>query len=431
MPRTINSANNNNLNSVAHLSPLHPSSKLGWDVKGFTPERVQGYGVSSSGSSGDYLEWDVKGSAPGTFVLEGIVNDGTGTGIDIKVDGVKVTDFGSATISALTGIGASETVDFGDGSDGAITRSISATESDYLQCTTYTIDSAVTMTVPNNGCVILATESITINGTLTAKGKANNGAAVAATVGVKGGDGMGGGGDGGDEPGFGSAGAAGVAGILSGETYPFGQVHEFLVLKVGAGGGSSASSATRVNGAGGGGGAYAQGGAGGNAGGSSASHGGHVGGSGGGFIILIAPEINIGASGVVDCDGENGGTGGTYQGGGGGGAGGYLALYYTTLSNSGTLTANGGAGGTTSVAGGAGGTPGNPGSNGASQGGVGGGGGGGGAGGIIISTALGSTSSETFVSATFPIVTSNPTIRLETTSASVATVGPMQLRKTA
>ena len=84
-------------------------------------------------------------------------------------------------------------------------------------------------------------------------------------------------------------------------------------------------------------------------------------GSSGGIVSIFARIIVIGASGVISCNGGDGGDGGdagtgsrtgtsTYSGSGGGaggngGHGGVLVLIYNQLTNSGSITSNGGAAG--------------------------------------------------------------------------------------
>lgn len=111
--------------------------------------------------------------------------------------------------------------------------------------------------------------------------------------------------------------------------------------------------------------------------GANGGSGGGAGGSGG-FLVLSSPTITIGATGVVSSNGGSGLSGfngsnaiaGGNRGGGGGGAGGAggnggcVILIYNSLSNSGSIQANAGAGGS----GGTGGTgtgSGGAGSNGA------------------------------------------------------------------
>lgn len=82
-------------------------------------------------------------------------------------------------------------------------------------------------------------------------------------------------------------------------------------------------------------------------------------GGGGTIILIVKGNLTIGASAVISADGGDGGSGGRYtdnsgvnNGGGGGGSGGgsILVLYGGTLSNSGTIRANGGSGGAAGTA---------------------------------------------------------------------------------
>lgn len=87
-------------------------------------------------------------------------------------------------------------------------------------------------------------------------------------------------------------------------------------------------------------------------------------GGGGGNMVIAAPTITVGASGLIATDGGNGGTGaaggngagGTAAGGGGGGGGnggpgGILVLIYHVLTNGGAIHASGGAFGTAGAGG--------------------------------------------------------------------------------
>jgi len=71
-------------------------------------------------------------------------------------------------------------------------------------------------------------------------------------------------------------------------------------------------------------------------------------GTGGLLIIIVRGNLKIGPNGSIVTNGSNGGNGAGYAAGGGSG-GGVLYIYYGgTLTNTGTITSNGGAGGTSS-----------------------------------------------------------------------------------
>lgn len=123
-----------------------------------------------------------------------------------------------------------------------------------------------------------------------------------------------------------------------------------------------------MSGGGGGGGTYGDGaitnillGSGGGGGGTHPTDGaGVAGGNGGGIVFISATTLTIGDSGVISCDGEDGGNGGTYSGGGGGGAGGSIKIYGDAVSlGTGKVYTLGGTGGTGSEF-----TPGGDGGNG-------------------------------------------------------------------
>lgn len=126
----------------------------------------------------------------------------------------------------------------------------------------------------------------------------------------------------------------------------------------GCGGPGSGTAATANGGAGGDGGGQSAGGGAGNPGGAAAPiPGGTVGenGMGGILILIVNGDLNIGAAGVVSANGKNGGTGGN-AGGGGSGGGNIRVLHTGSLTNNGSIEADGGIGGTNGGNGGAGST---------------------------------------------------------------------------
>jgi len=250
------------------------------------------------------------------------------------------------------GVGHRWFFDYGDQSDGVITHSANADIPPGLyQCTTFTIDLAVTVGLSSKGpLVICATTSITINGTLDVDG------------------------DGGGSMDIGSANRAGQSGIFggaggggsgSGDGLRGGCVYMASGGSGSGGSGKSQSARTKATllslmpifnviepawfgatttfpwlvsydyaAVGGGGGAF-----------NTVAPYGH----GGGLVVLCAPTITVGAAGVITADGINGG--GPGQGGGGGGAiiiatpaEGYTN-YGSVAANAGTATNGGGAGG--------------------------------------------------------------------------------------
>lgn len=201
-----------------------------------------------------------------------------------------------------------------------------------------TIDAGVTVTpgASSRRLIIIATKSITINGTIDAGGIAAAGGATAAFHGNAGTGST-------DQPagaggaGTGLAGAAGavvIDGISFGTTQRTGSNVPLLYNPLGSYGGAGGGS-----------------GSGNNAGGSGGS-----GGTGGGSVILIAPLITFGAASVIDTSGNNGANGGAANcGGGGGGGGGNLFMFTHLLVDSGaTYTLSGGSGGSPGSGGSAG-----------------------------------------------------------------------------
>ena len=207
--------------------------------------------------------------------------------------------------------------------------------------------------------------------------------ANSGSIGSSGSAGTGGAGGGGGGGGRGYSNSSGgmTSGSNGAQTQPYGSggggvttirtvgsLIEYLYTKgnlLGSGGGGGSKGG--VGGTGGNGAVYSSSGGGGSGG---------VGGSGGGSLIIIAKNVIIGGSGSIVSQGLNGssgsaggnggnggsggwnwgggggGGGGCAGGGGGGGSGGFISLYYTTLSNSGTLSVSGGSAGSNASTGG-------------------------------------------------------------------------------
>lgn len=199
--------------------------------------------------------------------------------------------------------------------------------------TDFTLNNGHTLTVPagKRRLIIIATGTITINGTITAAG------AGGPSAGAEGTDQPGGGG------GFDGGGAA-VPGNNGGGVVRNGIV--FAAGGLGSGGGTGGA-ATQVTGS-----DIlanwldAMGGA---AGGSAANGSGSP---GGGSIVLIAPTVILGSTAVLNTSGTAG-SGGSGAGGGGGAGNVYVACRSYT-DNGATFTLTGGASGGTNFAGGAG-----------------------------------------------------------------------------
>lgn len=301
---------------------------------------------------------------------------------------------------------------FGDGADGAATFSdqgtapTGTTKTDNsagatifrldrdVYYTTMTVDATVTLNP--NGYRIFCTTSATINGTINRNGNngsngsngingtasgGSGGAALSdgylkgSTAGGAGGNGKNGGGNGdagsngtstanaldsdsgqaGGHGGNGSGVAVGGAGGTGGTTTESNvklkaNWHLATLLDVSSTGATVKFNTTASPG-GGGGGASDNGGTNGGGGGGGS-------GSGGGIIALYAKTITVGAAGIITANGGNGGNGGNgananagVGGGGSGGNGGIVILIYNSLSNSGTVRANGGTKGTKGASG--------------------------------------------------------------------------------
>jgi hypothetical protein len=136
-------------------------------------------------------------------------------------------------------------------------------------------------------------------------------------------------------------GAAGAAGSSTSSVKLINGINSVSLIDVSSGT-VTAISPSAGSGSGGSGASAASVGANGGGGGGSASA--------GGIIAIYFATIIIGASASITANGGIGGNGGTGNdgsgGGGGGGNGGVIILFYSSLTNSGTISVTGGAGGT-------------------------------------------------------------------------------------
>jgi hypothetical protein len=254
---------------------------------------------------------------------------------------------------------------YGDGSDGAVVLDGTAAGAwGSLGATTYTLTRdlmattlvlATGYTLKPAGFRVLATESMTIVGTVSAAGlpaaTSTPGAAVADKsvagsviggtpapgfgVGVAGGNVASALGGAGGASGAGTAGAGAAGGTVTAVGATYGTIRSLPQAVLGAFIGLGGVSPARGGGsgaAGSGDGAGVLGGA---------------GGAGGGVLVLASKAITVSLGGVVSAAGGAGGAapgagaGGT--GGGGGGGGGFIALVSNTLTETGSVTAAGGA----------------------------------------------------------------------------------------
>ena len=253
---------------------------------------------------------------------------------------------GTGLVSMLTGLTYHGPTSTATGStfahEGVVTISSNQPLSGMHCYTDFTLNAGIVLTpAANSGrLIIVASNSITLNGNIAATGTGGTGglggAGAVNNLGQPGGPGTtngggsggsasaGGGGLGGSTPGT-LGGTAGRAGSITGAQAPL--LDSFLV-------GMSHPFAIQGGAGGGGGGADA----GANAGG--------VGGAGGGSVILIAPTVTIGASSVITTSGSNGVGGAVNSGGGGGGSAGNLYVFTGTYTDNGlTFTATAGTAG--------------------------------------------------------------------------------------
>lgn len=221
--------------------------------------------------------------------------------------------------------------------------------------TDFTLNAGITVTLDDSShsLIIVATGTLTINGTIDALGAGSAGGAggIASQPGAAGTSGF-------SQPGAGGGAASADSGGAGGAVL----VHS-IVKKVGGTAGAP------VGGAGGTGSQLSGdavslsdytslfGGAGGGGGGSDATGTGGAGGRGGGSIVLVAPTVILAATATLLTSGAVGSAGVTDAGGGGGGGGGNVYIYCRSYTDSGaTFTLTGGAGGAAASTNGAGGT---------------------------------------------------------------------------
>ena len=272
------------------------------------------------------------GSIPAGNLRGSFLNSGTGVSSQALMSG------GAGAPSWAYGMAFHGPSSVGAGSQlsqqGAVTYSANQTLSGINLYSTVTINAGTTITIGANQRILclIASQSITINGTIStlgggpsggagaAAGGNNPGGAGTASTDQPGGAGGTANGSGGTGGGGGSVVQEGIAIVNPGTQYTLARraFDPWLSLGGASGGGGGASSGGQAGG---------------------------TGGAGGGTLILIAPSITIGATGTINTSGTAGGTGGTAAGGGGGGGAGNLYARCRTYTNSGTILQAGGTGG--------------------------------------------------------------------------------------
>ncbi|MDT7040883.1 hypothetical protein [Candidatus Nitronereus thalassa] len=285
------------------------------------------------------FEVNTTGTAPADSVKIGTATT-SGSAVTSTVDLRVLSPFGLSSTPRATGAGSTQA------HEGTVVISSNTNLSGVHFYNNLTVNAGVTITVPAGGLrlVLIASESITLNGKINAKGAGGAGGAPSTTNGNPG------------QPGTDQAGGGGGGGHLQGQAGNGGAsiCHNFTKRAGGAGGGVSTdgTAATSLTGS------QALvgfdpfflfGGAGGGGGGASSGSACAGGGNGGGSVVLIAPSIIFGASSEIDSSGNNGpngGTASTNSGGGGGGGAGNIYIIAKAIADSGmTFTMNGGAGG--------------------------------------------------------------------------------------
>lgn len=247
----------------------------------------------------------------------------------------------------------------GNGSDGPYSATANTTiVGGTYNFTSFNINAGVIVSVTGNAPLVIKCNGLTtINGTLTANGGNGTNGITFSSAGT-GGIGVAGGANGGNGVYSSSAGPLnGTSGFGAGGANTNG-----AGWSGGGGAGYATTGSSSGNSAGGfGGPIYGNapisptvGGSGGGGGSGGFSCGSGGGGAGGGVIIINTPSLNIGATGVISSNGGNGGSDGTGNcGGGGAGSGGSLLLAAPGMTINGSVFAQGGIGGASTI-------PGNP-----------------------------------------------------------------------
>jgi len=293
-------------------------------------------------------------------------NDGESGWTNAINDNWNIVDAAGPTQKGPTATGAGST----QAHEGTVAISTNQNINGVHFYTDFTLNSGVTITVPQGagGLIIVATRTITINGTINASGAGGLGGSSTFPSGDDGTDQSGGGGSGGSNSYGGDPPELGLIGTPGGNGGSV-RIGGALLQRGGSGGMTSpggagpGSTATQVTGsrgtraalvpylmAGGGG-----GGKGGDVNfpynwGCGASSGGGSGGNGGGSIVLVAPSVLLGSTTILNASGTNGSGGGlvcgSYGGSGGGGGAGNIAVSAKNFTNNGaTFIQNGGAAG--------------------------------------------------------------------------------------
>lgn len=335
------------------------------DAHDTAPDSVEiGASLVSSTTMGGNTAWhdgNVSGGSNITISSQSVsVDQGAGSGLNAdQVDGDDAADIGGGPVPI-----------YGDGSDGAISRSSNVNENGAINADGYTVEGGVTCTVSNGILIIHSKNDVTINGTIDANttggpsGNANTGSSTAGDDGGAGTDayvtegfgsggsggstthmgdhGSGGGGGGGGGSDDASGGDGGDPGSLTDTTYDRDALRMILspVQK-------PIYDLSAYAGAGGGGGGQ---------GGGDHDRDGPSGGDGGngGGIVVILCDGTISGSGTITAnggDGTDGDSASSYLngggGGGGGGMGGLIILAGGAVDTSNmTLSVSGGSGGT-------------------------------------------------------------------------------------
>lgn len=328
-------------------------------------DQFGGYPITTTADT-DHMAAQHEDGGALEMVVESMATQSMDTSVFFQPDGA-----GGVQTAAAGGAASSF---YGDGSDGAITRSADANENGLILATTYEIDQGVTMTVSEGVLLVCATESITIRGVIDANETGGNGGGGGSGAGTdndggNGGDGVfaplnqtggAGGGQvsGGTAAGQGGAGGDGDTGsplqsrLVRLDPTIADRINDVASQGAGAGGGGGGEGSggdniddDGVDGGtpgGGGGGSRDQSGSGGQANGG-------AGGAGGGVILLIAPDVTIENTATLQADGGDGSNGvsdGANGGGGGAGSGGMVGLIGEAITQNGTLSVAAGVGGT-------------------------------------------------------------------------------------
>ena len=246
---------------------------------------------------------------------------------------------GGAIYNGPSSVGASST----QSHEGSVTISANQALDGIHYYTNFTLNASTTTTLDagSHRVVIVATGTITINGTINASSAGSASVAGIADSNAVGNPGFSQPGAGGGGAGATAGGAAGGSALLHGVTKQLGGAGDPAGTSgIGTAGTQLSGDAMNLTDP-----FSVMGGASGGTGGGTGGGVGGASGIGGGSIVLIAPNIVLGVSAVLNTSGGAGAQGAASCGGGGGGGAGNVYIYCVSYTDNGcTFTLTGGAG---------------------------------------------------------------------------------------